>query len=372
MVTLLHQRYNSTALSFVSNFERIGLAQDIVHTSLRSAGDPGETISVSSPDQSTDSSQDLCSETKCAKLQLKEEQYRSRHTGSCYQASCYEVVADPNEIHTILTGPGDSFPIICPRLDLDNSSQRIDLTTYRSGLRYVAISHVWSDGLGNVCRNAIPSCQLYRLSRLAYEVSGQDLGSAYFWLDTICVPPDQARDDEAQQAALSRMRISYEAAEIVMVLDSWLQTQRMRSCPDSEVLLKILTSLWNTRLWTLQEGALGKRLFFEFSDGFYDADAGLQKLHGEADFLVSFLLKPVIFQRFEDFRGVRKYHRSIDQIIALSHGLQSRSTSVAADEPLCLGTMLGLDVDKGLQHHWYPALECQLLHQCRLLLLNAA
>jgi hypothetical protein len=75
--------------------------------------------------------------------------------------------------------------------------------------------------------------------------------------------------------------------------------------------------------------------------------------------LVSFLLKPVIFQRFEYFRGVRKHHRSIDQIVTLYHGLQGRSTSVAADGPLCLGTMLGLDVDK--------ALECQLLHQCRLL-----
>ena len=135
------------------------------------------------------------------------------------------------------------------------------------------------------------------------------------------MPPDQAQDDEAQQAALSRMRTSYEAASIVLVLDSWLQTQRMQNYSDAEVLLKILTSLWNTRLWTLQEGALGKRLFFEFSDGFYDADAGLQKLHGETDLLVSFLLKPVIFQRFEDFRGFRKHHRSIDQIVALSHGL---------------------------------------------------
>jgi hypothetical protein len=60
--------------------------------------------------------------------------------------------------------------------------------------------------------------------------------------------------------------------------------------------------------------------------------------------LASFLLKPATFQRFEDFRGFRKRHRSIDKIVAPSHGLQVRSTSTTSYEALCLGIRLGLDV----------------------------
>lgn len=172
MITLLHQWYNSTALYFVSNFERIGLAQHIVHTSLSPAGNTEEAISISS--------QELCSEVQCAKLQLNEDQYRSRHTESCDQVSCYEVVADPDEIHMILTGPGGSYPLICPQLDLYDGSRRIDLTTYRPGPEYVAISHVWSDGLGNVRRNAIPSCQIISAKQVSLYIIWQIFGDHVF------------------------------------------------------------------------------------------------------------------------------------------------------------------------------------------------
>lgn len=338
-IAQLHQRYNSTALTFVSNFERIGSLQRIIHTSLSLAGIGSEQDTSTLP-------QDFCSEARCAKLQLKEEEYRSKHAGTCDQSSCYEVVAHPNELNSILVGPGDTYPLIGPQLDSEDISRRITLTAYRPGLEYIAISHVWSDGLGNVAQNAIPSCQMGQLTKRVSKLLGKDLKNTYFWLDTLCVPPDQARDDEAQQAALSRMRASYENASIVLVLDSWLQTQLVQNCSDAEVLLKILTSVWNTRLWTLQEGALAETLVFAFSDGFYDADDGLERLYGDPDLMVSFLLKPVIFQRFRDIRHFREHKHSFEQIIALSHGLQSRSTSVASDEPLCLGAMLDLDVLK--------------------------
>lgn len=83
----------------------------------------------------------------------------------------------------------------------------------QTGVTYVAISHVWSHGLGNNRANSLPRCQLERLSTLVNEVSGQRAGApTYFWIDTLSWPVER---EEATNLAIVYMRKTYAKAEIV-------------------------------------------------------------------------------------------------------------------------------------------------------------
>jgi len=59
---------------------------------------------------------------------------------------------------------------------------------------YVAISHVWSDGLGNAIANTLPWCQLQRIQGLVDALYQDTAGNQHpvpFWMDTLCVPVEQ-------------------------------------------------------------------------------------------------------------------------------------------------------------------------------------
>jgi hypothetical protein len=106
---------------------------------------------------------------------------------------------------------------------------------------------------------------MLRLSELIRGLPGCTLNSALFWIDTIACPPDAAGQNEAQDLAISMMRQTYEDACAVLVLDSWLQSLAIKGLSDTEILLRIVCSAWNSRPWTLQEGALANTLFFQFA-----------------------------------------------------------------------------------------------------------
>jgi hypothetical protein len=153
-------------------------------------------------------------------------------------------------------------------LPIDHSNKDRTVTVIESGpdIAYVAISHVWTDDLGNVQRNALPRCQMLRLSELTRSLPGCAPNSTPFWIDTIGRPPDVAGQNEAQGLAVGVMRRTYEDAYAVLVLDSWLQSLAIKGLSDTEILLRIVCSAWNSRPWTLQEGALANTLFFQFAD----------------------------------------------------------------------------------------------------------
>jgi hypothetical protein len=73
---------------------------------------------------------------------------------------------------------------------------------------YVAISHVWADGLGNPASNGLPRCQLDKLFALLGDLINPSTFASirfkksstiqralwnrtsrrYFWMDTFCIP----------------------------------------------------------------------------------------------------------------------------------------------------------------------------------------
>ena len=171
-------------------------------------------------------------------------------------------------------------------------------------------------------------------------------------LDTLCVPPDAAKQDKAQAFAIERMRETYEDAEAVLVLDSWLLSSNIGSRLEEEILTQIFASRWNRRLWTFQEGALAKSLYFQFSDGHYDLDKGIKRLERIANTLLDHTLRPAIFARnwcLRRFFRDRGSQFSITDISTLFATFRYRQTSVASDEAICLGTILGLSVSEILQ-----------------------
>ncbi|KAK5993887.1 hypothetical protein PT974_07324 [Cladobotryum mycophilum] len=123
---------------------------------------------------------------------------------------------------------------------------------------FVAISHVWADGLGSTTEQGLPTCQLRRLASL---VHGMSPGSA-FWTDGLCIPDIRS----VQKKAIGMMARIYSEALGVLVLDGGLQL-----CPSAEPtgakMLHVLTCGWMRRLWTLQEAVLAKDLLFVFCDG---------------------------------------------------------------------------------------------------------
>ncbi|MCJ1279352.1 hypothetical protein MMC21_007176 [Puttea exsequens] len=144
-------------------------------------------------------------------------------------------------------------------------------------LPYIAISHVWSQGLGNNRSNAIWLCQLRRLQRYANRLVPRVLRPIPLWIDTICVP--LAAD--ARMAAIKSMDAVYQNALAVLVVDNTLtdfdlapvleiERQKWENGAEQglegwqkELLMRIKASPWAQRLWTYNEAYLAQQLYFQ-------------------------------------------------------------------------------------------------------------
>ena len=91
----------------------------------------------------------------CSENQIDEAHYETRHSNMCNLSNHWHIEPAYNRIFSMLQSGG--VPLIqisdpcanrvCPQLDVLKAE---------AGLPYVAISHVWSDGLGNLKDNSLP------------------------------------------------------------------------------------------------------------------------------------------------------------------------------------------------------------------------
>ncbi|KAI5917645.1 hypothetical protein F4810DRAFT_726824 [Camillea tinctor] len=331
----LFQQFNTSALYFILHLPRP--RPDEVHHVIR-VWKEGKLITgpptTSSPAQ-------LCTPFKCAHRQLLDADYRTKHADGCN--GCDDIPANLDKLCEILER--GNIPLI---LTMDKTDENSEILFHESDpnvddVPYVAISHVWSDGLGNLDRNSLPCCQLLRLSDMVRDIPGDDSDTLLFWCDTICVPPDSAKRPKAQNLALGQMHNVYKRANGVLVLDSWLLNNSCKDKSDTENLIKIFTCTWNTRLWTYQEGALPRSLHFQFRDGAYDLDRGMKKANEGKDVTETVTLLRPIRQRYHSLRDFRNKEAMVDKLLSVASELSYRSTSVAEDEPLCLAVLLDLD-----------------------------
>ena len=192
-------------------------------------------------------------------------------------------------------------------MDLNDSKPQVYLSELNYQTQYFAISHVWSDGLGNQVQNGIRPCQAARLqsilkrAEVLYDGKGalvkyekwagkggvclpmrlllawkKPEHRVYFWLDTLCVPTgDVATIPEVKELkgkAIKHITPIFSGASAVIILDSELQkigperNNRNGRVDDEVLAARVLATKWMQRAWTLEEGSLARKCFFTVGD----------------------------------------------------------------------------------------------------------
>jgi len=119
----------------------------------------------------------------------------------------------------------------------DNSDPvPVRVRAYVPGENFVAISHVWAEGLGNPFNNGLHACQLEDLFKYTVPLS-PDGKSLPIWIDTICVP---VRPRDLHQLAMKKMRDPYRFASHVLVLDAYLMKAKAENLDTSGIFARIL------------------------------------------------------------------------------------------------------------------------------------
>ena len=147
-----------------------------------------------------------------------------------------------------------------------------------------------------------------------------------------------------------QMKKTYLEASSVLVLSKTLQEFDLNEFTISEAAIRIFTSPWMRRLWTLQEAALSlkdARLWFRFKGGFMRIRTLIRGIAKEfSENINAKALANDLVTRSTDFftfYSPDPNSLSIDfQVMA--EGLRYRSVSCAADEPLLLANLLNLEV----------------------------
>ncbi|KAK4249667.1 hypothetical protein C7999DRAFT_12556 [Corynascus novoguineensis] len=183
-----------------------------------------------------------------------------------------------------------------PLIRLRGSSKtgvRIEVARMTARTRYVVVSHVWSDGIGNAHTNALPECQLRRLHAHMSELkplkqsgnedidlnllSSLDTGfqtararkPKYLWIDALCMPPGGATAF-LRLRAINKLPAVYQAADRILVLDSTLERMSMVDSDSIEQFARFAVSPWMGRSWTFQEAALASACEVQCADGTFD------------------------------------------------------------------------------------------------------
>lgn len=285
-----------------------------------------------------------CWYAKCLACQINPDQYKVRHVADA--CNCVIMTVDINKLCSILKN--GVIPLISFQENPTSGKPSIELLEYKSGVNYVAISHVWADGLGNPTVNGLPLCQLRRLQARVNSVSesetleGQPRSENIpFWMDTICVPLRE-KFTKHRKTALRLMAKTYEEARITLVVSLELEKCSV-SRPNEELAIRMMSTSWWRRLWTLQEGVVSKNINFQFCDGTVNIDEMLKQLpSSESPFHMSSQLLNEALQELRllyELKAKPPKKRITDFLNAVNW----RSTSRLADEPTCLATILDID-----------------------------
>lgn len=294
-----------------------------------------------------------CTKDFCLTLKIEPSTYCTTHTTiSC---DCPELALDVEKIGKSLKE--SRLPLIEISPHGDPAHANISFRKDDVNVGFVAISHVWADGLGNVNNNSLPACSLQEISRLVSRLPrtvSQQTEVFPFWIDTVCVPVEPV---ELKQLALRFLRHPYMNAEHVLVLDNYLRTTDAEDCDVLEIFARVACSNWVGRLWTLQEGRLAKRIWFQFRDKAIELKAlweATKRPRNKGWDYWDMLVDSAVKWNATDLWGPRRTDLRLDitSLNVLRSALCFRSVSVPADEALCLFCLTGLSLEN---FHLVPA-----------------
>ncbi|KAL8687285.1 MAG: hypothetical protein Q9218_006499 [Villophora microphyllina] len=283
---------------------------------------------------------DNCTDRECRASRNNLTQYTTKHTDS--KCQCADYFIDVPEVVNILSKGSLPLLQITPGSSLDDIN--IEVVEASPDINFMALSHVWSDGLGNPQSNSLPKCQLRRLHDLTRQFEAGWRQGLAIWIDTLCCP---VAPPEAKNLALSQMKRPYTEASQVIVLDSSLETVESAALHPTEIAMRVYTTGWMRRLWTLQEGALPHHLWFQFKD----KAIGINELQFQATVSYNNDLgrKALAGDIMTVHRGLRSFFHSVNpgetpNLASVDYAIGFRSVSVATDEPLLVAGLLNLEL----------------------------
>ncbi|SPQ22687.1 68a87d7a-986c-4f96-9767-af43a3a43bdb [Thermothielavioides terrestris] len=204
---------------------------------------------------------------------------------------CQPKSAPMDQIRAIIEDGG--IPLVRLR-GSPKTGVRIEVARMTARTRFVVVSHVWSDGIGNAHTNALPECQLRRLKAHMSQLkplrrsrdpdvdfnllTSLDTGfqtarqrrPKYLWIDALCMPPG-GTTAFLRLRAINKLPAVYQAADRILVLDSTLERTSMVDSDSLELFARFSVSPWMGRCWTFQEAALASACEVQCSDGTFDA-----------------------------------------------------------------------------------------------------
>ncbi|KAL8788678.1 MAG: hypothetical protein Q9195_007179 [Heterodermia aff. obscurata] len=300
-----------------------------------------------------------CDEHRCQAGDLIASDQVTRHVTRHVSDSCACNLFHVNEKKLVDCLEKGCLPLLRLKEEINLDEISIEIVPSTDSTSYVALSHVWVDGLGNNAATALPRCQLLRLKTLIdnlrheYFETSEDAPEMLLWCDTLCCPVASL---EGKKMALRQMYRTYNEASVVLVLDRGLVSTRVGGMSIDEACLRIATSRWMTRLWTLQEGALPARtnkLWFQFTNRALSVWSLYKHLikDSETDILRRGAVSSVIgrFHTFTSLFDVSSSENRGAQIGEIMRGLMYRSVTVPSDEALIIGTLLAFDLKDILQ-----------------------
>jgi hypothetical protein len=244
-----------------------------------------------------------CKPDGCTAYKIEEGEYHPAHTSDCADQSICKTLTIPAEASKlILQG---KIPLVYIDRSKEGNSISIKVKELEPKDRYIAISHVWSDGRGNENENGLPQCQICRLSEYVSgaprtppleEFSSALFGGDFtpmklFWMDTLCIPQDKA----LKALAINSIPAVYAGAVQVLVLDVEIEQVRLEGSQWPEVAGKLVLSAWSGRSWTLEEAGFSRDCYAKVADGYFRPLASTtpsNKLYGLARRHIQDLLKP--------------------------------------------------------------------------------
>ncbi|EXJ58303.1 hypothetical protein A1O7_05728 [Cladophialophora yegresii CBS 114405] len=293
-----------------------------------------------------------CSPAGCIARNIDESTYETKHVDPSCQC---DLVAAPGDRVVEILEQGD-IPVMLVREDAEGDGLGLEASSARR-TKFVAISHVWADGLGCTTGNSLPTCQLRRLHRMCSDLYPERTGASRLfrraegplglWIDTLCIPREKAH----RRLAIARMSATYAGAAKVLILDSELLSLT-KHMSERAILIRLIGSSWDRRVWTMQEGALGSSgLHVKLADGFVDiSDAvkRLQKLSSSGSLATAIVDRDttILFQEFEQLRKAHSKSYWRDGVPAMAASLRilnGRSTSKEGDAYICLAGMMALE-----------------------------
>lgn len=276
---------------------------------------------------------------------------------------CAEVSPEMSDIAGIIKTGQTPVLRLHPSIDGPTETGILEVLPDQSSVPYVAISHVWSDGLGNPKCNSIPYCQLLRIQEavnMLYKNYTDPLSAAEekrailpipFWIDTLCVPNGKGLK-ELKDEAIGKMTGIYTNADKVLVIDAEVAACSMETDP-MEILVKICLSNWLRRLWTLQEGVFAKSLHFLVTKETISFLDLLQEM--VTDDLCLRIVKELSLEFKYVFsvplRGLDPpssfYDRGdvLDEmkVLFMMRAVTSRTSTFISDQAICLALLLGIN-----------------------------